>query len=60
MSTGIGILDSYTNWGNLQSDMYVISGFSGILGDINPTHNESGDDVVNLVESMTAVVGDFF
>ena len=39
---------------------YVISDFSGILGDIDPTHNDSGNDVSNLVESMTAVVSDFF
>jgi hypothetical protein len=60
MSTGIGILDPYTNWGDSQSDMYIVSDFSGILGNINPTYNVSGDDATNLVESMTAVVGDFF
>ncbi|WP_413325923.1 hypothetical protein [Synechococcus sp. MIT S9503] len=60
MSLGIGILDPYTNWGDSQSDKYVISDFSGILGDIDPTHNDSDNDVSNLVESMTAVVSDFF
>ncbi|WP_413744300.1 hypothetical protein [Synechococcus sp. MIT S9451] len=60
MSLGIGVLDPCTNWGDSQSDVYVISDFSGILGDIDPTHNDSGNDVSNLVESMTAVVSDFF
>jgi len=57
---GIGVLDPHTNWNNEQSDMYVISDFSEVLGNINPTHNGSDDDQTNFVDSMAAAGDDLF
>ena len=60
-SIGIDILDPHTNWGDSQSESeYVIIDQSEVLSDIDPTHNDSGNDQTNFVESMTAAGDDFF
>ena len=59
-SLGIDILDTHTNWSDSQSNMHVISDFSEILGNIDPTHNDSNYSQTSFVNLMAAIGSDFF